>query len=1622
MKSFLQSKINNIILGSLLFGMTHVFLYADVPKSKKNTTVTKNALSKMIDSTETFKYNNIYTDMTNNGLIIDYHISGDMGMKIRKSNTAIAAQGTIFQTSLWMTGEKNGELVAVVADYTQDMGPGPWGGDPLASDVRIYTVDIDMLAQPELFTDFQNWPTDHGAPWVDVDGDGVYSPLPAGVDHPKFYGDQVSYYVSNDGDPAYKLNFNTAPMDFEFQTTVYGFHRPTQAPKYSNTVFYRILVINKGTEAVENTYMGLWVDPDLGNASDDFVGVDVNKSMGYVWNDGADSEITNFFDGDNNNLAVGFDLFQGPMVDCTANEFVDITLLGSDADGDILAYNVGTPPSNGDTSFLSQNVIRYTPNTNFSGTDTFTYTATDGILQSPEATVTITVIDGGGSSNSPSITLPNGSESWKRGSTYDITWTNGFTNTGIDLYKGNTKVLDVAGDVGSVNSFSWTIPSDLAIGTDYRIRVYDAGAGEEEDYSNNYFTITNTSGRSDYHQILTSNLNDTSLQYQNEIITAMQNFDHTHYEDENGIVRCGTDQFEQELQLLYPELINEREKFLNQVNLNKELIDFSRTTTIKIPVIFHVLYNQASENISASLIGENFDQLNLDFQTTNPDTSKVPNNTNPSDATTDPGIDYNHYSAIGSHDVQFIGFNGETSGSALQENISIRRYNMSQENVSSVDEARQLIDSITPDSGAVGGYQEGYFNVYISPLSGGLLGMASFDIPHTVIKTSTVGSVNNPNTSTSSSFNLGRTLTHEVGHNFGYYHTFQHSTCSDTANMSDIPVQINPNQGGASLYQINGSWYGGGAQNDCISTTGKGEQFMNYMDYSADVDLVMFSNEQSKQGYAWAYTYDWAVNQAPSVIDISVTATVNESCGLGAQMFNEYHPTKKNLPLSSFAFYINGDATYTDPSNATEARNYMLGLRKDGSAYPNEIAGDLYNQKFAFYGDPNVSHSTANPVDGNYASSADRRFAMGVGPFNMAVNDSQEVVFAAIHSFGANALAAVDSLKSDDTTIQSDYDNRFSVLKYVGATNVNLSSSITSGYAPLNVIFDGSNSTPADYFYWDFDNDGTTDSKSISPTYTFNSPGEFKVKLDVKYKDFVDGYSTMSVASDSVTISVLSPSPTVQDVSYTVNEDTAETITLVGADPQDKSLTFRIIQNPSHASHNLSGSTLTYTPNENFVGEDSLKYVANNGTYDSNIGKITIQVSAVDDDPTTYDVSVTTNEDTAVDISLSAEEYDGDSYSFGIIQSPAYGTLSDVSGSTVTYTPNSHWFGVDKFTYEATDDRFSKTNIATAAITVNPVNDAPTTNDMTIDSYEDQATTITLDVNDMDGDNLSVTNTDPINGVISAKAGNLFTYTPNENYNGSDAFTYYVNDGELDSNTSTISIALSPVNDASSEFTVSEEYKVNSSSGDEWIITTNNLIATPQNEQDSLQFNWEESFDIDGDQIQYRMIGYDALEFLTMDSWITDLTLSWSIKDLVSYTDTVNVASGSWVIVATDGEFFKESNFGNPMELFINGSALVPDTYTLNQNYPNPFSSSTTITYDMPETQKVMIRIFDIKGRLIRTLANEDQNAGYKTVIWDGKNDDGDQVSAGIYFYQMHAPSSLNFNGLTTTKKMIKLD
>ena len=283
--------------------MTLLLVSAEAKETRK---VSNFSGSSFVESSGTFDGNRIYADVTNNGLFLDYHISGDSALEWPKGTGV----HSIFQSALWMGATVDGTIRTIVGDYTQDMGPGPWGGDPLAAVHRIYKVNKSMLDDPAAHDDFQNWPVDYGAPWVDVDGDGAWNPLPAGQDHPEFIGDQVLWFVSNDGDPAYKLNFGTSPMNVEIQTTMFGYDR---IDAIGDMLFIKQLVINKGDDDLVDTYMGLWSDPDLGNAGDDLVGCNVELGMGYVWNDGPDTYYDNL---DIGTPAAGYDFFQGPKVPC----------------------------------------------------------------------------------------------------------------------------------------------------------------------------------------------------------------------------------------------------------------------------------------------------------------------------------------------------------------------------------------------------------------------------------------------------------------------------------------------------------------------------------------------------------------------------------------------------------------------------------------------------------------------------------------------------------------------------------------------------------------------------------------------------------------------------------------------------------------------------------------------------------------------------------------------------------------------------------------------------------------------------------------------------------------------------------------------------------------------------------------------------------------------------------------------------------------------------------------------------------------------------------------------------------------------------------------------------------
>ena len=94
---------------------------------------------------------------------------------------------------------------------------------------------------------------------------------------------------------------------------------------------------------------------------------------------------------------------------------------------------------------------------------------------------------------------------------------------------------------------------------------------------------------------------------------------------------------------------------------------------------------------------------------------------------------------------------------------------------------------------------------------------------------------------------------------------------------------------------------------------------------------------------------------------------------------------------------------------------------------------------------------------------------------------------------------------------------------------------------------------------------------------------------------------------------------------------------------------------------------------------------------------------------------------------------------------------------------------------------------------------------------------------------------------------------------------------------------------------------------------------------------------------------------------------------------------------------------------------LVPDNLALHQNYPNPFNQITLLRFDLPEDGFVNITVYDMGGRIIKTLLNNFQTAGYKSIKWNATDNQGQLVPAGVYLYK------IEFGSLLFTRKMILL-
>ena len=172
-----------------------------------------------------------------------------------------------------------------------------------------------------------------------------------------------------------------------------------------------------------------------------------------------------------------------------------------------------------------------------------------------------------------------------------------------------------------------------------------------------------------------------------------------------------------------------------------------------------------------------------------------------------------------------------------------------------------------------------------------------------------------------------------------------------------------------------------------------------------------------------------------------------------------------------------------------------------------------------------------------------------------------------------------------------------------------------------------------------------------------------------------------------------------------------------------------------------------------------------------------------------------------------------------------------------------------------------------------------------------------------------------------------------------------------------------------------------------------NLVMS--NNPGAVSLNWLASDDVDFDyyNVYRQSIGSNepAMVFTTIDSFYTDTDVSQD--DAYQY----------WVTTVDQSGLESEASSIVSAVLAADDNLGMPTEFALRQNYPNPFNPSTQIQYALPSETRVVISIYDITGRKVRTLVNEVQSPGYKNVMWNATNEIGRPVSAGMYIYSIQA-------------------
>ncbi len=529
----------------------------------------------------------------------------------------------------------------------------------------------------------------------------------------------------------------------------------------------------------------------------------------------------------------------------------------------------------------------------------------------------------------------------------------------------------------------------------------------------------------------------------------------------------------------------------------------------------------------------------------------------------------------------------------------------------------------------------------------------------------------------------------------------------------------------------------------------------------------------------------------------------------------------------TLALNADGGFTYTPNSNFNGADSFTY-KANDGSADSGAATVAI-----------TVNAVDDAPVASNDTFTINEDVNLNVSVPGVLANDSDaegSSLSAVLVSGVSHGTLTLNSDGSFQYTPTADYDGSDSFTYKVSAGGVD------SGVATVSITINGVADTPAavdDHFSTDEDtvldvpaagvlaNDTDADSDALSAIlvtgpshgtvvlgpaggFVYTPAGDYRGADSFTYKAN-DGSTNSPVATVALTVNSVNDVSFANADSYTTAEDVPLMVAAPGVTANDTDidgdpLAASIVSMPIHGTLALSlDGSFVYTPAAEYSGPDSFTYKLNDGTADSNVATVTLNVTAVDDTPVAGDNSYSKSEDQTLVVAapgvLANDTHpDGSPMTAVLVSGVSHGTLSLSPNGGFSYTPAANFTGIDSFTYRATAGT-NGSNVATVTITISAANDAPMA---VMDNYtlnEDSTLTIAAPgvlANDVDVDSPNLTATkvsNPLRGTLTLNANGSFTYTPAANYNGPDLFIYRASDG-TSSNLALVVLTVKAVADA----------------------------------------------------------------------------------------------------------------------------------------------------------------------------------------------------------------------------------